>query len=186
VDQNRNHFRIRIEKESYKFSATHFTVFGPNHAERLHGHNYAVTVECGITELDELGMAFEFNTLKPHIKRVADLWDEFVLIPTLNPYLKFGTELLDDVSHTIVTFGNKSYRFPDSDVVKLALRNITSEELAKEFLELLLKQWFEAMPPASRDFLQSRLEWLEVSVEETSGQRATFRRGFDIKLGPMT
>ena len=35
-------FSIRLAKEDFKFSVAHFTIFGPGHAEPLHGHNYNV------------------------------------------------------------------------------------------------------------------------------------------------
>ncbi len=171
-------FRILIKKESYKFSATHFTVFGPDQAERLHGHNYAVSVECGLTQTDELGMAFEFNSLKPFIKKTADLWDEFVLIPTANPYIKIADEKIAGTPHIIVNYADKSYRFPEADVRKLDVRNITSEELAKTFLELLLKSWLGSLAASERKALESRLSWVEVAIEETRGQLAAIRRSF--------
>lgn len=186
MNQHRHQFRILIQKESYKFSATHFTVFGPGHAERLHGHNYAVAVECGVNALDEMGMAFEFNSLKPRIKQIADLWDEYVLIPTSNPHIQIHAESIQGVPHTIVDFSHKSYRFPDSDVVQLQVRNITSEELAKEFLEKLVSAWMDSMPADERSSLQSRLCWIEVSVEETRGQKAACRRDFNLNSGKST
>ena len=35
---------LRIGKESHKFSAAHFTVFSASERERLHGHNYGVSI----------------------------------------------------------------------------------------------------------------------------------------------
>ena len=82
-------FRIRLEKESIKFSCSHFTIFGPDKAEALHGHNYYVTAEFGLRELDEtLGMAFDFNLLKPLLKQEADRLDEHILVPNRSPFLK--------------------------------------------------------------------------------------------------
>lgn len=172
------HFLVSLKKEAHKFSATHFTVFDARNAERLHGHNYAVGVECGITKLDDLGMAFEFNSLKRHIKKTADAWDEFVLIPRLNPYLKVSSENIAKTPHTVVSFEDRSYRFPDSDVIQLNVSNITSEELAKLFLENLMNSWLSSLEVADRSNLLNRLAWMEVSVEETAGQKAAYRKFF--------
>lgn len=174
VDQ----YRVVIQKESYKFSASHFTVFGPRQAERLHGHNYAVSVECAVKALDELGMAFEFNSLKPHIKNAANLWDEFVLLPMLNPYIQFESDLIEGQPHTVVNFAGKSYRFPDSDLIKLPVRNVTSEELAKTFLQILLESWMSSLNKVDAEVLKANMLWMEVAIEETCGQRAVFRREF--------
>jgi 6-pyruvoyltetrahydropterin/6-carboxytetrahydropterin synthase len=171
-------FLVSLKKEAHKFSATHFTVFGAGNAERLHGHNYSVGVECGISKLDELGMAFEFNSLKRHIKKTADAWDEFVLIPKLNPYLKISSENIAKTPHTVVNFENRSYRFPHSEVIQLDVTNITSEELAKSFLENLIHSWLSSLEESERSILIDRLAWVEVSIEETAGQKAAYRKVF--------
>jgi 6-pyruvoyl-tetrahydropterin synthase len=49
-------FHIELAKEDFKFSAAHFTLFGPDAAERLHGHNYRVTVAVEGEELDARGL----------------------------------------------------------------------------------------------------------------------------------
>ncbi|MDB3933713.1 6-carboxytetrahydropterin synthase, partial [Luminiphilus sp.] len=35
---------LHIEKEAHKFSAAHYTIFSATERERLHGHNYFVSV----------------------------------------------------------------------------------------------------------------------------------------------
>ncbi len=178
------HFKILLKKEAYKFSSTHFTVFGPDEAERLHGHNYAVEVTCEANSLNELGMAFEFNSLKRHIKQTADAWDEFVLIPVTNPYIKILNETVHSIPHTVVEFAKRSYRFPESEVVQLNVSNITSEELAKLFWFKLEKSWMSNLSEEAKANLKQRLTWMEVSIEETSGQRAAFRKeiGANLKI----
>ena len=34
---------LRLSKQAMKFSAGHFTLFGPGKRERLHGHDYRVS-----------------------------------------------------------------------------------------------------------------------------------------------
>ena len=36
---------IELHKEAMKFSAGHFTIFGPDRREPLHGHNFTVKAE---------------------------------------------------------------------------------------------------------------------------------------------
>jgi 6-pyruvoyltetrahydropterin/6-carboxytetrahydropterin synthase len=35
---------LRLAKENMKFSAGHFTIFGPGSRERVHGHDFRVAV----------------------------------------------------------------------------------------------------------------------------------------------
>jgi len=154
-------YRIRLEKENFKFSCCHFTLLGPSEAERLHGHNYYVSVIVGLRELDPaLGMAFDFNEVKPLVRRLTDAWDERVLLPGRSPYLNVETK----ESSVTVTFGKKRYEFPREDVLILPTVNMTSEELARLLAENLAAQ-LKANPK-----LQSRLESITVGVEETRGQ----------------
>lgn len=171
---NVNHFRILIQKESYKFSATHFTVFNSTEAERLHGHNYSVSVECHVSELGSLGMGFEFNHLKPHIKATADRWDERVLLAGNNPHMKLTFESIRGVQHQVVDFSGRSYRFPADEVSVLAVSNITSEELAREFANHLVSSWQKAMTEADQKILSKNIQWIEIGIEETRGQKAIY------------
>lgn len=154
-------YRIRLEKENFKFSCCHFTLLGPSEAERLHGHNYYVAVDVGLKELDpNLGMAFDFNDVKPVVRNLTEAWDERVLLPGRSPYLNIETK--DD--SVAVTFGKKRYEFPKEDVLILPTVNITSEELARLLAENLAAQ-LKANPN-----IQSRLASVTVGVEETRGQ----------------
>lgn len=154
-------YRIRLEKENFKFSCSHFTLFGPSEGERLHGHNYYVSVEIGLRELDpNVGMAFDFNEVKPLVRKLTEAWDERVLLPGRSPYLTIESKD-DSVS---VAFGKKRYEFPKEDVLILPTVNITSEELARLLAEDL------AADLKSNKRLQTRLTFISVGVEETRGQ----------------
>jgi 6-pyruvoyltetrahydropterin/6-carboxytetrahydropterin synthase len=153
-------FRIRLEKESVKFSCSHFTIFGADKAEPLHGHNYYVSAEFGLSELDpELGMAFDFNLLKPLLKREAESLDERILIPTRSPFLKIETTA-DQIK---VTHGKKNYAFPKDDVRLIDAPNITSEELARDFAKRLKEKL------ATHKDLK-RINALTIGIQETRGQ----------------
>ena len=161
-------FRIRIEKESIKFSCSHFTIFGANEAEALHGHNYYVTAEFGLREVDsQLGMAFDFNLLKPLLKEEVDKLDEHILVPKNSPFLK-----IESTSDQIkIAHGKKNYAFPKEDVIELDAVNITSEELARDFSNRIQKRFGEA-----KEF--ARINALTVGIQETRGQTVFY----DVKL----
>ena len=153
-------FRICIEKESIKFSCSHFTIFGAHEAEALHGHNYYVTAEFSLKELDPaIGMAFDFNLLKPLLKEEVDALDEHILIPMNSPFLRIE-KTADQIK---VAHGKKSYAFPKDDVIELDVANITSEELARDFAKRIQKRLRE-------NTQLTRIDRLSIGIQETRGQ----------------
>lgn len=158
-------YRIILEKENFKFSGTHFTIFDASHAERLHGHNYYVRTEVTVESLDtQLGMAFDFNALKPIVRDVTAELDEFVLLPALSPFLSVSRS----EGAVEARFSGKSYRFPEEDVKLLPLSNITSELLATYIAGEIQERLKD------RKDLQERIRVLAVHVEETRGQSVCF------------
>jgi 6-pyruvoyltetrahydropterin/6-carboxytetrahydropterin synthase len=155
-------FRIRLEKETVKFSCSHFTIFGAESAEALHGHNYYVSAEFGLNEINpQLGMAFDFNLLKPILKSLAEQLDEHVLVPTRSPFLKIETTP-DAVK---ITHADHSYSFPARDVLLLDIVNVTSEELAREFANRLIKEFKVQAKPEFK-----RISTISIGIQETRGQ----------------
>ncbi len=158
-------FRIVLEKENFKFSCSHFTILGPHHAERLHGHNYYVRLEIVANEIDQaLGMAFDFNLIKPLVRDMVAGLDEMVLLPGNSPYLK----VTSSPTSVAANLGTKNYLFPIEDVCILPIANITSEELARMIAMELAPRIAQAI------LLQSKLNKIVVTVEETRGQAVAF------------
>lgn len=154
-------YSLHLAKQNFSFAVSHFTIFGPKTAERMHGHNYRVSFNLSCESLKEdLGMAFDFNEIKPLLKQACDDLDEFILLPAQSPYLKITTS-----DHEVeVRFDQKRYLFPLQDVCLLPVANVTVEALAS-----LLH---------SRIKTKLRREWkitkLAVTLEETPGQSVTF------------
>lgn len=155
-------YGIHLAKEPFKFSVSHFTIFSPEHAERLHGHNYQVSVSISVQEVDaKLGLAFDFNLIKPMIRKICDTMDERILIPERSPYLKIqkqGTQVR-------VQFNKKQYEFPIEDSIFLPLVNVTTEELAR-YVGENLKMGMTDLP-----------DWkdIQVNIEETRGQSVSYK-----------
>ena len=57
------------------FAAAHSLRDYPGDCRKLHGHNWKVEVEAVASELNELGMAIDFKTLKHLTKKVTDELD---------------------------------------------------------------------------------------------------------------
>lgn len=155
-------FKLKIAKDRIKFSAAHFTIFSKDKAERLHGHNYYVSIEVHTETVDELGFAISMETVKQQSYALSQQLDEYVLIPENNPYLQ--QEI--NGSQVNVKWKDKSYSFPKQDVKILPVSNITCENLALWFWQNLSTN----LP----QYLNSQLKYLEVSVKETYGQEASY------------
>lgn len=156
-------FRLIIEKESFKFSATHFALFGPGCAERLHGHNYYIKFYINIEHLSEdLGMGVEFNELKPMLARTCRSLDEYILVPENSPYLKISSS----DKNVDIQFNDKHYSFPKEDVKIVPLLNITVEELSQYI--------WHSLYPQLKNYKQ--IKAFGVEVQETKGQKCLFEQ----------
>ena len=155
-------YSLRLGKQDFKFSAAHFTVFGEGEAEALHGHNYRVEVELSGPEVDELEFLVPMAAVKRDIRAQCAALDEKVLLPAECPSLE-----LQQGDTVTATFGQRRYEFPSSEVVLLPVANVTVEALARLLWQRLADRWGS---------LRDRAETLEVTVAETRGQSAGYRR----------
>lgn len=151
-------YKIKIEKDRIKFSSAHFTIFSANEAERLHGHNYYLSIEVHTDTVDGLGFAMDMKPLKDTAYELSQKLDEFILLPSENPFLKI-TKSNEQVQ---CTWNNKNYSFPLTDVQILPLSNITCENLAFWFWQQMKNQ------------LPKSVKKLSVSVKETNGQESIY------------
>ena len=148
---------LHLSKDNLKFSAAHFLIFDSQKAERLHGHNYKVSVQFYIDAVvcQKNGYGVDFGVLKSIIKQIVDRWDERVLLPQMHPDFEFKEE----GRHLKVNFRDRIYQFPKDEVILLPIVNTSVEMLSSLLahdLWLLVK---------NMDVLGVRVE-----VEETVGQ----------------
>ncbi|MEZ6037820.1 MAG: 6-pyruvoyl tetrahydropterin synthase family protein [Planctomycetota bacterium] len=152
-------FTIRVEKEHLKFSAAHFLIFEDGTAERLHGHNYRVSVELEAESLAH-GVLVDFRVVKDLLAAILSPLDERFLVPGRHPVLTWRC----DGDEITVRYGRRRYVVPADEVAVLPVANTSSECLAEHLATELLAGLRRAAPAA---------HWsrIEVGVEETSGQR---------------
>ncbi|MBP9824684.1 MAG: 6-carboxytetrahydropterin synthase, partial [Thermoanaerobaculia bacterium] len=116
-------FSIRLAKEDFKFSVAHFTIFGPGHAEPLHGHNYRLALEVEGEAVDELGLLADCARLKRAARAACAALDDRLLLPESSPHLAIGRsggETSGKPGGTIaVRFAEREYRFPADEVLLL-------------------------------------------------------------------
>lgn len=160
----RSDFKVSVSKDYLVFSSAHFITFRGHQCETLHGHNYrvGVTVEGSIDS--ETMFVVDFSVLKKIVRKLVDEIDHKVLLPLKNPKLSFREE---GRARHVHYFGEPTYVFPLVDCAMVPIENTTAEMLAQYFAQRV------------RDELVaqgvSNLSAIEMEVEESFGQAATYR-----------
>lgn len=160
-------FRVSVSKDYLVCSAAHFITFRGHTCETLHGHNYrlGVTVEGPIDA--ECLFVVDFAILKRVVRRYVDQMDHKVLLPTNNPKVAYRTQ----GNLTLVDyFGELTYQFPTKDCALLPVANTTAEMLA---------EWVAKGVRADLEREGCQLSFLEIEVEESFGQSASYSERLD-------
>lgn len=125
--------------------------------EPLHGHNYDVLIEIeGPLTTD--GWVWDFGAVKRAARELAELLDHKFLLQARSDQLS----IVEAPSSWTVSFGERSYTFPRSDVLPLPTINSTAECIAEWFAgELLTRLRAQGADHITR---------LTVGIEEMPGQ----------------
>ena len=162
-------FSIRLAKQDFKFSVAHFTIFGPERAEPLHGHNYRLAIEVEGESVDELGLLADCARLKRAARAACAALDDKVLLPERSPYIAVGKS----GSTVGVRFAGREYRFPAAEVLFLPIVNVTME---------LLAHWaWERLRKVAKG---GSVTTLMVEIEETPGQLCRYRAAISAARSP--
>ena len=145
---------LHIEKEAHKFSSAHYTIFSATERERLHGHNYFVSVRI-VAKMGINGFSADYNVYKRRIKALCDKYDEYMLLPEFSPFQTL--QAVGDEIHA--TFSDKVLKFRADETRVLPVTNVTVEELS----HLLLKELLAAEDDPD-------LVEVELTVSSGSGQ----------------
>lgn len=158
----RESFRVHVTKDYLKFSAAHFIAY-PGFRERLHGHNYRVSIALD-GQLGPQGYVVDFGVVKRIARRLCERLDERLLIPERSDCLRVRAE----GDAVCLQYEQDEFRFPRADVVLLPIVHTSVEELSQYLAgELRRELDAEGVGP---------LDAIEVAVEESFGQRAIYRR----------
>jgi 6-pyruvoyl-tetrahydropterin synthase len=79
-------FRVHVTKDYLKFSAAHFIAY-PGVRERLHGHNYRVSIALD-GQLGPQGYVVDFGVVKRIARRLCERLDERLLVPERSDCLR--------------------------------------------------------------------------------------------------
>lgn len=157
--------RVTVERNALKFAAAHMATFA-GRVEPLHGHNYAVLVECE-GPLTEDGWVVDFGHVKQVMKRLCDGLDHKFLLQRPSALL---SGVLDGQSWVLTAEGSRRYVFPASDVLALPIGNSTAEQIAG-WLHGRLCEELRAIGVMT-------IETVTVGVEEAPGQAGWYTSGF--------
>ena len=69
-------YRISVEQH---FDAAHYLRGYQGKCENMHGHRYKVVVKVDASELNDIGLAYDFVELKKHLAGVIDRFDHTCL-----------------------------------------------------------------------------------------------------------
>ncbi len=155
-------YQLQVWKDELGFAAAHFITMRGK-CERLHGHNYRVTIEVSGT-LGPDQYVIDFGVLKRHAREIARSLDHRVLLAAENEQLTFT----HSADHVQVQYGAKQYVFPRDEVILLPIQNTTAELLATYFCTTLC----ERLQHEDTSQLQSVGVW----VSEGPGQQALARQ----------
>ena len=165
----RSKHRIVVARAEHKFSCAHMTVFPDGRKERLHGHNYTVSVAL---DLSRVGFEhlIDFGAIKRAIAAECADWRERTLVAGESPRLERLSRAGDELE--MVLCGQR-YVFPEADVLVLPIDNTTTEALAELWSDRLRARLAETLAG-------SAAVGLEVRIEETPGQGAIAYRALSL------
>lgn len=153
-------FTLLLAKQDFKFSCAHFLIFDAERAELLHGHNYHVRVEMRGRSLNEEGLLADMAGAKRVIRAACARLDNRTLVPLKSHHLTIERR----GGSVELTFGERSYRFPEADLFLLDEANTSIEVLSR----MLWRELAEELD-------SPRIEELAVSVSQTAGQECWYR-----------
>ncbi|MBX7116434.1 MAG: 6-carboxytetrahydropterin synthase [Myxococcaceae bacterium] len=160
--------RIFVGKDVHKFSSAHMSLFPDGSKERIHGHNFRVSVSLVVKDTRVENMV-DFALLKSALVEQCREWDQRLLLPAQAPSLKVTRQ---DATETEFTFCGKRYVVPADEVTLLPMTNVVVETLAEGFARAYVKRLGAALRPGV-------VEAVEVTVTESEGQGGVFEASLD-------
>lgn len=159
-----------MSKDTFKFNGAHFVAY-PGFRERLHGHNYRVSVRLlGRRKIGPDGYVIDFGCVKDATKKVCKELNEHFLCPTRSNVMEI-TETVEGETESIRLHceDGSVFVFPKRDCAMLPIVHATTEELA-------IYLWGRILHGLDADYLLKRgIHTMEITCAEAIGQDATFR-----------
>jgi 6-pyruvoyltetrahydropterin/6-carboxytetrahydropterin synthase len=158
-------YRIHVKRDRFKFSCAHMTVFPDGKKERLHGHNYYLSMTVELTDIRFESM-IDFGPIKEALGALCSAWKERTLLATDNPHFVLVREDDEEIEFRLC---GRRYVLPREDVLLLPIDNAAVEPLSAHACERLVDGLADTLDPQV-------VHAVEVTIEENPGQGATTRR----------
>ena len=153
-------YRLKINREDFNFSAAHIFI-NNNKIERLHGHNYHITVEVE-GNLNNDFYLIDFRKIKKIIKDICKSLNHRTLIPKLNPMIKIS----HSEEYVRLEINKKFMQLFSEDVYFFPLPNVSTELISLFF--------FNKVSKALKKINGNRVEIIKIEITESFGQSASF------------
>lgn len=160
-------YRISIKRERFKFSCAHMTVFPDGTKERLHGHNYVLSLSLELQDISFKKMV-DFAILKNAMKALCLEWKERTFIAQCNPFYE---EIVNSADELEFKLCGKRYVIPKEDCLLLPIDNAAVEPLVEYALEWLTSR----LAPVLND---APVLSMTVTIDENPGQGASATKVF--------
>jgi len=122
---NSESYEVFVSKDYFKFNAAHFMAY-PGFRERLHGHNYRVSVRVEGCLGDD-GYVVDFGDIKKVTRSICDEINERTIVPMATDCVT--VERRDGQVELTCEDGSR-FSFPESDCALLPIAHSSAEELA--------------------------------------------------------
>ncbi len=141
------------------------TVFPDGSKERLHGHNYylSLTIELESIQFESM---IDFGPVKEALAELCGTWKERTLLAANNPFFEIVSDSKEEIEFRLC---KERYVLPRGDVLLLPIDNLAVEPLADLACDRLLDALGDCLKPEV-------VRAIEVTIEENPGQGATSRR----------
>jgi 6-pyruvoyltetrahydropterin/6-carboxytetrahydropterin synthase len=160
--------RLFLGKDQHKFNAAHMTVFPDGTKERLHGHNFHVTVAIDLRDVSFEAL-LDFGVVKRAVEECCAAWNERLILAERCPFFRIVRREAGELEFTLC---GRRYVVPEDEVVLLPVDNVVCETLSMAAADALLARLGHALRPGIA-------AGIEVGVTESLGQGATYYRPLD-------
>ncbi|MEM2134013.1 MAG: 6-pyruvoyl tetrahydropterin synthase family protein [Candidatus Jordarchaeaceae archaeon] len=149
-------YKLKVERTDLNFSAAHFLIRHPK-CERIHGHNYKVTIEIESDKLNSQQMIVDFLDVRNVARDICQKMDHHILIPTKEKEVE-----IKEMGKEIEVIANRRrYIFPRDDALLLPVEATTVEKISEYIYKQLKQSPLKNMK-------------IRVSVEEAEGSIGTY------------
>ena len=161
-------FEVMLSKADMKFNCAHFICF-KGFRERLHGHNYSMSVKATGNAIASDGYLIDFGDIKKAARDLCKSLNENFICPMLSDAMTITTSS-DGLNTCLDCEDGSHFSFPNKDCKHLPLIHSSAEELTHYL-------WFRLVERLGVEALISRgIIALEITLAEAPGQAAIYRR----------